>query len=1060
MFRTALISLLLTSTALATTWTVDDDGKADFDNIQAAVDAASDGDEIVVMPGTYTSTQDGHVVNMLGKAVTLRSSDPSDPDVVTATIIDGENTRRGIVSINSSADTVVIEGFTITNGYSVEFDYDGNGDIDYWEDDGGGLLNRSSDITISNCRFIENVAKDYGGGISCRSGVNLISNCTFIFNTCKGSSTYGGGGAILMANGAESIISDCEFRGNTATNGGGIFFQHDDHEVSHCYFKDNFAYKNGGGILFHGDNLTLTDTVLCANNPDSVYGKWFDGGGNCMTSSCEDSDDDGFPDKCTSSGGNVLYVPEEYPTIQSAINAAVDTDEIIISPGTYTGDSNTVINMMGKEIWIHSSDGPEVTIIDGEGSRRGIQCTAGETRSTIIEGLTVMGCYASSGSGIYCNFNSNPTILNCMIKNNIAEYLGSGIYVSPGCMPLLDNTVVCGNIPDQCYGLWQGGGNCIAYDCKDSDDDGFPDSCVDDGDNTLRVPEEYPTIQVAIESASHGNEILIGPGTYRSKNDLPYVINPMGKELWIHSSAGPEVTIIDGESARTVLECTYNETNLTIIEGLTLTGGFSTWRGGGVYCSGSPMIKDCVIEGNTAEDGAGIYCFGSTASIDSGLEVINCQIKDNSASGSGGGILVWWFATANLTNCILENNNAVLGGGLSSEFYTTTNVTNCLLFNNTAALGGGFYSEYSYLTFNKATISSNQASEWAGGGYSRHVYDSFLRMYSCLFDGNESDSEGGGFYLNSGGGATEIVDCTFTNNTAGNSGGGTSGGGGGAIYCNSPITITNCVFESNTTQSTNRGGGGIYCDQFFVLATISNCTFVDNESKNGGGGLSAFGGAGWSGDRVILRDCVFENNRGSSGGALRFYAGVLEISDCIVTDNQSEHGGGFFIAELHSTSFIDNCTISNNQASEGGGIYFFQTTSYPLLLTDTNVCGNTPDQIWGAWTDNGGNTIEDVCTTIGACCVDFSDGCYNVSELTCLAGSGTWLGPKTVCDDGECKSPICEADIDGNGSVDVGDLLAVIDAWGQVHSPADVNQDGIVDVSDLLMVVGNWGACE
>jgi hypothetical protein len=41
MFRTALISLFLTSTALADTWTVDDDGKADFDNIQAAVDAAS-----------------------------------------------------------------------------------------------------------------------------------------------------------------------------------------------------------------------------------------------------------------------------------------------------------------------------------------------------------------------------------------------------------------------------------------------------------------------------------------------------------------------------------------------------------------------------------------------------------------------------------------------------------------------------------------------------------------------------------------------------------------------------------------------------------------------------------------------------------------------------------------------------------------------------------------------------------------------------------------------------------------------------------------------------------
>ncbi len=141
MFRPLLISLFLTSTALATTWTVDDDGKADFDNIQAAVDAASDGDEIVVMPGTYTSTQDGHVVNMLGKAVTLRSNDPSDPNVVAATIIDGEDTRRGLACFNEETSETIISGFTITNGFSVDFDYNGDGDIDWWEDDGGGMLN-------------------------------------------------------------------------------------------------------------------------------------------------------------------------------------------------------------------------------------------------------------------------------------------------------------------------------------------------------------------------------------------------------------------------------------------------------------------------------------------------------------------------------------------------------------------------------------------------------------------------------------------------------------------------------------------------------------------------------------------------------------------------------------------------------------------------------------------------------------------------------------------------------------------------------------------------------
>ena len=110
---TCLTVCVLSGATFATTWTVDDNGKADFDNIQAAVDAASDGDEIIVMPGTYTSTQDGHVVNMLGKAVTLRSLDSNNPDVVAATIIDGEDTRRGIACFNEETSKTIISGCLI-----------------------------------------------------------------------------------------------------------------------------------------------------------------------------------------------------------------------------------------------------------------------------------------------------------------------------------------------------------------------------------------------------------------------------------------------------------------------------------------------------------------------------------------------------------------------------------------------------------------------------------------------------------------------------------------------------------------------------------------------------------------------------------------------------------------------------------------------------------------------------------------------------------------------------------------------------------------------------------
>ncbi|MEE2908391.1 MAG: hypothetical protein VX527_11255, partial [Planctomycetota bacterium] len=105
----------------------------DYPSIQEAVDASNDGDEIVVGPGTYTSTQDGHVVDMKGKAVTLRSSDGAE-----VTIIDGENARRGIACINEETDATTIDGFTITNGEAPWFDFDQDGTVDTDEERGGG----------------------------------------------------------------------------------------------------------------------------------------------------------------------------------------------------------------------------------------------------------------------------------------------------------------------------------------------------------------------------------------------------------------------------------------------------------------------------------------------------------------------------------------------------------------------------------------------------------------------------------------------------------------------------------------------------------------------------------------------------------------------------------------------------------------------------------------------------------------------------------------------------------------------------------------------------------
>ena len=74
----------------------------------------------------------------------------------------------------------------------------------------------------------------------------------------------------------------------------------------------------------------------------------------------------------------IIHVPGDFPTIQEAIDFAVDGDEVEVHPDIY----NETINFLGKAITVRSSDGPEVTIIDGTGHFHVVQCVNGEGPDT------------------------------------------------------------------------------------------------------------------------------------------------------------------------------------------------------------------------------------------------------------------------------------------------------------------------------------------------------------------------------------------------------------------------------------------------------------------------------------------------------------------------------------------------------------------------------------------------------------------------------------------------------------------------------------------------------
>ena len=125
------------------------------------------------------------------------------------------------------------------------------------------------------------------------------------------------------------------------------------------------------------------------------------------------------------SAGSTLLVPSVFPTVESAVAAAVDGDTVLVAPGIYL-ENDIFIN--GKKIHIVSSGGPGVTTLDGDGKGRIFRFNGGETLSTVLEGFTLRdgqaptgGGTAGDGGGAILFQESDPWIKNCVFASCRAD---------------------------------------------------------------------------------------------------------------------------------------------------------------------------------------------------------------------------------------------------------------------------------------------------------------------------------------------------------------------------------------------------------------------------------------------------------------------------------------------------------------------------------------------------------------------------------------------------------------------------------------------------------------
>jgi len=228
-------------------------------NIQAAINAATSGDTVLVTNGTYYPATQISVT----KNITVKSVNGAEK-----TIVDGgfpAQTNRCFYINDSNA----IDGFTIVNGYAY------GGDPNYF---GGGVYCYYGG-TIQNCYISENSAS-FGGGVYCNN-TGTIQNCTIYKNSV---SSCGGG-----ISGHGFAVQNSYISENSASFGGGIYCSNTG-TIQNCTINGNFASTFSAGIYCYGNSL-IFNCIISKNSHGG--GAYCDGGAmvlNCTISENSSSD--------------------------------------------------------------------------------------------------------------------------------------------------------------------------------------------------------------------------------------------------------------------------------------------------------------------------------------------------------------------------------------------------------------------------------------------------------------------------------------------------------------------------------------------------------------------------------------------------------------------------------------------------------------------------------------------------------------------------------------------------------------------------------------------------
>jgi hypothetical protein len=253
-----------------------------------------------------------------------------------------------------------------------------------------------------------------------------------------------------------------------------------------------------------------------------------------------------------------IYVPADQPTIQAGINAAVNGDRVLVSPGTYFEH----IDLKGKNILLASTDGPSSTTIDGSNSGTVVMVASGE-RGASLEGFTIAHgtSNGATAGGVFVGADAILTVQRNDFESNRGSG-GSGIRVDQASAIIRDNTFrYNGDIAVEVDNCRKGRGVSISDNLFESNDGAIgigSSKAIVIKRNVIRhngIPSGYDSVNLQLSDVVFADNLVyqnsartvfaVQLQVTRSDQHVEFVNNTIseneGGDLWLE--AGPYGTV-------------------------------------------------------------------------------------------------------------------------------------------------------------------------------------------------------------------------------------------------------------------------------------------------------------------------------------------------------------------------------------------------------------------------------------------------------------------------------------------------------------------------------------